>query len=378
MTLNLNRLKFPAKAKNFLPDSPAETVLAANPFNRKNMDKRTRRRYIRYGIVSGNILLLIGVGIFVLANRSTSQTIRSGTVNSVVTTASSLRNPLDQLSSEQIALQAAQMVNLPELVMVKNRADSATALLADVPNDSTILAKPQVVSTAQKSRRDIIHYVSQPSDTITSLSGKFRVSANAIRWSNNLTADLITPGTNLVIPPGEGIVYTVKAGDTIASLTTKYQSNRDTFITVNDAESGSLPVGEVIWIPNGVQPVATFAAFSGLPGTGAHRFGSCGLGVNNGYFCGWCTWWTAYRRAQVGRPVPSNLGDAYTWRLGLAHDGAPHAGDVIWFPYNHVGFVEKVDDNGDVEMSEMNHQGWDVVDYRTIPAAQAATYLYLL
>lgn len=381
MRLNNIRLRFPRSAKELLSSERVVAIVSANPLSSNNMDKATRRRLVRRSIIGGNIVLVLGIGFFVLMNRSASQTIRSGTVNSVVTTTGSLSNPLDQLSSEQIALQAAQMTNLPELLIVKNRADSATALLSAIPNDSTILAKPQVVSTSQKSKADIIHYVSQPNDTITGLSVKFGVSANSIKWSNGLTTDLIATNTALVIPPGDGIVYIVKAGDTPSSLTAKYQSNKETFITVNDAESGSLSVGEQVWLPNGIQPapVFTFAAYSNLPGSGAHRFGSCGLGINNGYFCGWCTWWTAYRRAQVGNPVPSNLGDAYTWRLGLTHDVPnPHAGDVIWFPFNHVGFVEKVDDNGDVEMSEMNHQGWDVVDYRTIPAAQLGAYTFLL
>ncbi len=381
MRLNNIRLRFPKSAKQLLSSERAIAIVSANPFNSDNMDKQTRRRVVRFSIIGGNIVLVLGIGFFVLMNRSASQTIRSSTVSSVVTTSGSISNPLDQLSSEQIALQAAQMTNLPELLIVKNRADSATALLSNIPNDSTILAKPQVVSTAQKSKADIIHYISQPNDTITGLSVKFGVSANSIKWSNNLTTDLIATNAALVIPPGDGIVYTVKAGDTPASLATKYQSNKETLITVNDAESGNLAVGEQVWLPNGLQPapVFSFSAYSGLPGSGAHRFGSCNLGVNNGYYCGWCTWWTAYRRAQVGNPVPSNLGDAYTWRLGLGHDvQGPHAGDVVWFPFNHVGFVEKVDDNGDVEMSEMNHQGWDVVDYRTIPAAQASSYTFLL
>ncbi len=343
------------------------------------MNKRSKRKLIRWSIISGNVMLLLIVALFVLVNRTASQTIRSSTLGGATATASSLSSPLDQLSSEQIALQAAQMAKMPELTMVRNRADSATAVLASAANDSTILAKPQVVSTAQKSRRDIITYTSQPNDSVTSLAVKFGVSANAIKWSNGLNTDAIKPGTKLVIPPAEGIVYMVKAGDTADSLVTRYQANKDTLITVNDAEGG-LPVGQYIWIPNAIQPITTVRglSISSLPSTGAHRYGSCSLGVNNGYFCGWCTWWAAYRRAQIGHPVPSNLGDAYTWGLGLPQSHKPSAGAVLWLPrVNHVGFVESVGADGSVYVSEMNHQGWDVVSYKTIPADQASSWTYL-
>src|SRR5262249_6004475 len=123
MRLTTARLRFPKSAKELLSTQTAETVLSANPFSSKNMDKQTRRRYTRWGIIGGNVWRVLGSGVFVLTNRSPSQTIRSGTVNSVVTTASSLPNPLDHLSSAQIALEAAKMADLPELTMVRNRAD---------------------------------------------------------------------------------------------------------------------------------------------------------------------------------------------------------------------------------------------------------------
>jgi surface antigen/LysM repeat protein len=349
------------------------------------LDKKSRRRTIRWAIVAGNFLLLLLIGAFLLVNHSASQTVRSSTANSIVGTASSVQNPLDQLSSDQIALVAAQMTNLPELTMVRNRADSTAILLAQVPNDSTTLAKPQVVTTAEKSRYDIIHYTVAAGDSVTSLATKFGVSTNSIKWSNGLSSDNLTAGASLLIPPAEGVVYQVKSTDTAATITNKYQANLDTFVTVNDAEGG-VSTGELVWIPNGVQPVLvnipTLTILTGASSgtfSGAHRYNSCSLGVNNGYDCGWCTWWAAFRRAQVGAPVPANWGDAYTWAAAAGNRVtlSPAAGDVIWFPYDHVGFVEGVNSDGSITISEMNQEGWDVVDYRNISADQIGNFRYI-
>jgi surface antigen/LysM repeat protein len=371
-----------ARIKRMDPTRAVQNALAATPFDPKKIGKDARRRIVRRGIIGGNLLLLLLIGLFILTNRSASQTILSGTIDNAVTTTSSLSNPLDQLSSDQIALQAAQMTNLPELTMVRNRADSAVALLGVVPNDSTTLAKPQIVTTAEKSRYDITSYVVQTGDTVESVAAKFNLNPNSIRWSNNITNDSLKTGTTLQIPPEDGIVYTVKQGDTVSSITSKYQANQGTFVEVNDAESG-VSAGEVVWIPNGLQPVAapvfnqlSFGAISG----GFFYSGAC---INNGYDCGWCTWWAAFRRAQIGRPVPPNLGDAYSWvylapSAGLAVGLTPQPGAVIWFPgADHVGFVESVGADGSAYISEMHVDGYNEVTYRTIPAADVGEYKYI-
>ena len=363
-----------------------ETIMALPDLPSKfdKLDKKARRRTIRWAIVAGNFFLLLAIGVFLLANRSASQTVRSSTANSVVGTASSVQNPLDQLSSDQIALEAAQMTDLPELTMVRNRADSTAILMAQVPSDSTTLAKPQIVSTAEKSRYDIIHYTVADGDSVGSLAAKFGVSANSIRWSNSLTSDSLKVGTGLVIPPAEGVVYQVKDGDTVASITNKYQANQDTFVTVNDAENG-ISTGELVWLPNGIQPLLVNISTRFLStGTfsGAHRFNSCSLGIQNGYDCGWCTWWAAFRRAQTGNPVSAQMGDAISWQRfyinnRLPYGDKPQVGAVIWFNYDHVGFVEGINSDGSITVSEMNQEGWDVVSYRNITVDQVNNYIYL-
>src|ERR1700753_3103031 len=67
------------------------------------IDKKSKKRFIRSSLIAGNVLLLLLVSVFILANRSASQTVRASTLSSVDSTAASMPNPLDQLSSAQIA-----------------------------------------------------------------------------------------------------------------------------------------------------------------------------------------------------------------------------------------------------------------------------------
>jgi len=79
-----------------------------------------------------------------------------------------------------------------------------------------------------------------------------------------LTSANVSPGTRLVIPPVNGIVYTVKAGDTPASLATRFNANADQIIAYNDAEITGLQVGEQILIPNATQQT--------IGGTNGHQY----------------------------------------------------------------------------------------------------------
>ena len=317
----------------------------------KKLNKKSRKRLTRWGLVVGNLVLLIGIGTFILTNRSASQTIRAGTINSTITTTSSVQNPLDQLSAAQIALTAAQMAQLPEIKAVRSQADSDSILLAQAPSDATILAKPVVVPTAQKSKQGIIHYDAQPGDTVQSIAQKYSVTAESVRWSNNLSGNSLAAGTKLVIPPVNGIVYTVNAGDTPAALASKYRADVNQIITYNDAEISGLIPGEQVIIPNGSKSTPlTYGVFVASYG-------------GNGYDYGYCTYYVAGRIA-----VPNNWGNANTWDNYAAASGwtvskIPKVGAIAqdnggWL--GHVAVVDAVSADGSmIKYSDMNGlAGW--------------------
>ncbi|MGH7196374.1 MAG: CHAP domain-containing protein [Candidatus Saccharimonadales bacterium] len=107
--------------------------------------------------------------------------------------------------------------------------------------------------------------------------------------------------------------------------------------------------------------------------------------TTNTYEYGFCTFWTAARREQVGKPIPNNWGDAHTWDDGAKKasytvDHTPSqyaimetdAGDL-----GHVAFVEEVNPNGSWKVSEMNVKGWDILSDRTFKAEQAKNYNFI-
>lgn len=304
---------------------------------------------------------------------TTKKTPLSSAVPSVQT------NPLDQLSSADIAQTVAQLNDLPETVAINNQVQSQEADTAIAASNDNVVSKPQVVATALKSRADIQDYTSKPGDTVSGLAAKFGVTSNSIRWSNNLNGNLISPGTKLVIPPVNGIVYTVKSGDTPASLAAKFGANESQIIAFNDAELSGLKPGEQIIIPNGTPQRTVIRSLSVFPWGGGPTYGY------NGYDFGYCTWYVA---SQIS--VPANWGNASTWAYyaalsGWKVNGRPTVGSIAQTAYaaggeGHVAIVTAVHPNGTITVREMNDAGapgggWDRVDTITEPISDYQHYI---
>ncbi|MCJ1667140.1 amidase domain-containing protein [Staphylococcus sp. NRL 19/737] len=106
---------------------------------------------------------------------------------------------------------------------------------------------------------------------------------------------------------------------------------------------------------------------------------------------GQCTWYVYERVQQFGQHVGSDWGDAHHWdnraeRDGYHVIGSPKAHTVAVFEvgqagansvYGHVAFVEKVNDDGSIVVSESNVKGLGIVSYRVIDADTAQELHYI-
>lgn len=97
--------------------------------------------------------------------------------------------------------------------------------------------------------------------------------------------------------------------------------------------------------------------------------------AGNKYGAGYCTWYVKNRRPDL----PNNLGNARTWvsraaAQGMSTGTTPVSG-AVGQRGNHVVYVESVNGDGTVTISEMNHVGWNVTSTRTV-SADYFTYIY--
>lgn len=364
-----------------------QSDIKSQPFIKRLLNKQNRRKTIGFTLLIANVLLLVIVTVFVLQKPNTTGTTVSNAI--LATQSESTANPLDSLSSADIALNVAKITNLPEKTAVANLADSMNDQLTVTPADDIVVTQPQIIATGLKSRDDIQAYTVQDGDTVASIATKYGITSDTVRWTNSLTGDNIRAGTKIIISPVNGLVYAIQSGDTIDNLVTRFGVDKDKFIAFNDLETGRLPaVGEKVVMPDG-RPAPTGGSTRGGQSTSSLNTVAgfqAVYGPANGYDYGYCTWHAANRRAQSGRPIPTNLGHAISWYsraqgAGMAVGPTPRAGAVLWHAnlggLGHVAYVESVNEDGSALISDMNYPSWGRVTYRTIQPSEFGNYRFI-
>ena len=305
---------------------------------------------------------------------------------------------VDQLIATRVAAGIAERAELPIARNVANLSLSLSVESALAQVENNVISKPQIIQPAA-GNREIRSYTTIAGDTVDKLSAQFGVSADTIKWANNLTSDLLEPGRSLQIPPTDGVIYTVKDGDTTASIAEKYSADERRLVLFNDLEAG-LAAGQKIIIPDGDLPtterpgyVAPRPAVPAYGGYGEYVGSYRGGSVGNRYAFGNCTYYVYDRRAAIGRPIGSFWGNAATWAAaarasGYTVNNTPAPGAVAqWNAYSdpwtgyygHVAIVESVNGDGTVTISEMNngaYGGFNIVNRRTIPAGSVSAYIH--
>lgn len=166
------------------------------------------------------------------------------------------RNPeevslIDNMFLGQIDI---SLLESPDLVMVQRtavKAVSSPAILSPKVLGSVISsgAEPEI-------REDIIEYIVELDDTLSSIADKFNLSLNTLLWANELTRDsLLKPGQKLIILPVSGVIHHVKPGDTVNDIARKYKAKAEDIIAFNELEDASdIFIGDILIAPNGVVP----------------------------------------------------------------------------------------------------------------------------
>lgn len=109
-------------------------------------------------------------------------------------------------------------------------------------------------------RNQVIQYTVQSGDVIGGIAEQFGISVNTILWANNLTSrSYIRPGDVLDIPPIDGVIHTVRNGQTVSQIARLYDAEQNEVISYNNLSAGgaNIRVGQELVIPHGtLTPVA--------------------------------------------------------------------------------------------------------------------------
>lgn len=377
---------FQGTALNRQVNALSQSQALADIATKKAAHLRGKSKKVSFALLSSHVAVVIGiVGIVAFGYKAPVEASPSLAAQTVL---EQPNTSVDQIAAATVASTVAQTLDLSVQDNVQNLAVSLNAKTELAQTDSSILAKPQIIEQ-NSGRKGVTPYTTTGNDTVQAIAAKFGVSEDTIRWANNLTSDAIPANKVIYVPGTTGVVYNIKAGDSVAALADKYKADADRIVTYNDLELTGLSAGAQIIIPGGIVPANERPGYTAP----ASRYGSASVTVTtnrvtvfggNGYAYGYCTWYAFNRRAEMGRPIGSNWGNAVTWASYAASSGfkvnkTPAPGAVIQNGggYGHVGIVEAVNADGSLTVSDMNYRGWNVISTRTVPASQVTAFNYI-
>jgi murein DD-endopeptidase MepM/ murein hydrolase activator NlpD len=103
--------------------------------------------------------------------------------------------------------------------------DAEPVRASTVSRGGTLTPATELATRVADDVRPIVHYTLGAGDSLQSIASFFQVSAEAIAVSNGITNPTLRgqQGRTIMIPPGDGVLYTVQEGDTIGSVAARFK-----------------------------------------------------------------------------------------------------------------------------------------------------------
>jgi murein DD-endopeptidase MepM/ murein hydrolase activator NlpD len=146
-----------------------------------------------------------------------------------------------------------------------NGAESTTAF-----NEAL---QPQIVPFTiipERTRGEMQVYTVQPGDTVLAIANRFKLNPETIQWSNpkiDQNPDLLSIGDQLKLLPVDGVLHTVRAGDTLSALATKYKVSTEEIVAYDSNNlvdvNAPLIIGSDIVVPGGTKEPAAVPVAGG-------------------------------------------------------------------------------------------------------------------
>lgn len=101
------------------------------------------------------------------------------------------------------------------------------------------------------------YYTVKSGDTLYSISKKYNLSVDELKKLNNLNNNTLSIGQKLVVSkelPNTEVTYEVIKGDTLYSIANKFKVSVDNLKVINNLKNNTLSIGQILKIPNSTIP----------------------------------------------------------------------------------------------------------------------------
>ncbi|MDO4872324.1 MAG: LysM peptidoglycan-binding domain-containing protein [bacterium] len=370
-------------------------------FRSKLFSKKTNLAYIfAFAGIAG--LAFWGSNLNAANNFKTESISKLNSTSTALTEAET--NSVDQVAESNVIANLADTANLAVAPNTASLSVSMSVLQDSNIQSTGAVEKPKILEVASDDRKIKI-YKTSAEENIQSIADKYGITAQTIKWVNNLKGDTVAADKEIRILPVDGIVYTIKDADKLEDIAKKYQADIERILSYNNLKTAEdIVSGQEIVIPGGILPeedrpdyvapvvsrvttsLNSYSNSSVNYGNAVAVAGNYSLKAGNAYAPGNCTWYVYNMRPDIG----SFWGNASSWAYsaraaGHLVDSNPTVGAIAqWNAYaggsygwGHVGYVEAVYGDGTILISEMNYNGALYrVTQRTIPASSVSNFIH--
>ena len=121
-------------------------------------------------------------------------------------------------------------------------------------------------------RTSPVHHAVVEGEVLWQIAEQYNLRPETILWANDIEdPDLLLIGQDLLIPPADGVIYTVRPGDSLADVANRYGVEIQAVIGANQLQDADqIQAGADIFLPGGrplaSAPTSDAAATAGAPG----------------------------------------------------------------------------------------------------------------
>jgi len=234
-------------------------------------------------------------------------------------------------------------------------AASASPQLPPVEEPVQAVETPEpVVEATPEPEEAFFTYVVQQGDTAASIAARHGLELESLLWNNSelrTDPDLLLVGEELTIPTRDGILYTVRLGDTLIDIADIYQADVGSIVGLSSNQIGdadSVLEGSVLLLPGAVPPppppvvepepfFAAAAPDDGYPGDYSAAAASAGVsgfmwpvvGTLNDYFGSPRGGGTYHSGIDLGAPTGTPIAAAASGQVVLVSAGGGYGNYVV-------------------------------------------------